>query len=515
MTPEIPTETKPEATLTPRRPAAAGAIAVAVAFGVVELLAGLLSTGGSLVISVGNLIIDLAPESVVRFGIRVFGFYDKPVLVGGIVVVGLVGGLALGRLALRSFTAAAVGFGLAGVVGTVAASQDPLVPTVAGAVAVWGGVLAGIGALRVMTKRVVDVPQDASRRRFLVSLGGFAAFAALTATTGRVLIGRMREVAAGRADVVLPRPFSPAAPPSVSDVLSVEGISTLVTPSDEFYRIDTAISVPRVDLNDWTLKISGMVDRPIELTFEDLLDMPMVERYVTLSCVSNRVGGTLVGNAKWLGIPLSDILNRAGVQDGATQIVARSVDGWTAGFPTEAASDGREALLAIAMNDEPLPFDHGFPARLVVAGLYGYVSATKWLSEIELTTWEAFDGYWIPRGWSKEGPIKTQSRVDVPRQGERLAPGAVPIAGVAWAPNRGIEKVEVRVDDGPWMEADLSADLSEDSWRQWAIDWEANLGEHSIMVRATDGNGETQTSNVTAPAPNGATGYHTRSVLVI
>ena len=497
-----------------RRPALAGSVAVAAAFGVAELLAGLLSAGVSLVVAVGNLIIDISPESVVRFGIRVFGFYDKPVLVAGIVVVGLVAGGALGRLAVRRFGAASFGFVVAGAIGSLAAIRDPLVPRVAGMVAIWGGVLAGIAALWFLTRRAAQVEQDDSRRQFLIALGGVAAFAALAATTGRVLIGRMRDVMAGREDVILPRAFSSQPAVAAGDALAVEGISELVTPNDEFYRIDTAISVPRVDLDSWVLRITGMVDRPIELTFDDLLDLPMVERFVTLSCVSNRVGGNLVGHARWLGVPLRDVLDRVGVQEGATQIVGRSVDGFTVGFPTEAVFDGREALIAIAMNGEPLPFDHGFPARLVVAGLYGYVSATKWLSEIELTTWEEFDAYWIPRGWSKEAPIKTQSRIDVPRQGERLSVGTVPIAGVAWAPDLGIEKVEIQVDDGPWIETELSAELSKDSWRQWAIDWEATEGEHTITVRATDAGGYTQTSDVAAPAPNGATGHHSRNVVV-
>lgn len=497
-----------------RRPAAAGVIAVAAAFGVAELLAGLFSTGVSVVVAVGNLIIDLAPEQVVRFGIRVFGFYDKPVLIAGIVITGLIIGAWLGRLAVRSFAVAFFGFVLAGAVGTIAAVVDPLTPGASGIVVVWGAVALGLVALRFLIGHVEVAEQDVDKRRFLVAFAGVAAFAALTATTGRILAGRVRNFVAGREDVVLPGAVDSQPGPAPGDDLIVDGISELITPNDDFYRIDTAISVPRVDLDTWTLKISGMVDRPIELTFDDLLDLPMVERFVTLSCVSNRVGGDLVGHARWQGIPLRDLLDRVGVQEGATQVVGRSVDDFTVGFPTEAVFDGREAMVAIAMNGEPLPFDHGFPARLVVAGLYGYVSATKWLSEIELTTWDAFDAFWIPRGWSKEAPVKTQSRIDVPRQGERLDPGTVPVAGVAWAPNRGIAKVEVQIDDGPWVEAELSVELSQDSWRQWALDWEATSGTHDIRVRATDAGGETQTAEPAAPAPNGATGHHTRTVVV-
>jgi DMSO/TMAO reductase YedYZ molybdopterin-dependent catalytic subunit len=296
--------------------------------------------------------------------------------------------------------------------------------------------------------------------------------------------------------------------------LSVAGIAPVVTPNDAFYRIDTALSVPSVDLDTWSLKITGMVDRPYELTYDDLLDLPMVERYVTLSCVSNQVGGDLVGNAKWLGVPLTDVLDRAGVQQGADQIVGRSLDGFTIGFPTEVAFDGREALVAVGMNDEPLPFDHGFPARLVVAGLYGYVSATKWLADIELTTWDAFDAYWVPKGWAKEGPIKTQSRIDTPQANARLGAGTRPIAGVAWAPGRGISRVEVQVDEGGWQEATLSEPLSKESWRQWSLNWEAGSGTHTVQVRATDGNGDTQTTMPRPPRPDGATGYHTISVVV-
>ena len=296
---------------------------------------------------------------------------------------------------------------------------------------------------------------------------------------------------------------------------TVTGISPIVTPNSDFYRIDTAIVVPSVDVNSWKLSISGMVDRPYTLTFSELIDMGLVETPVTLSCVSNRVGGNLVDNATWRGVPLADVLNRAGVRRGATQIVGRSVDNWNSGFPTEYAFDGRVALVAVAMNGEPLPREHGFPVRLVIAGLYGYVSATKWLEEIRLTTWEGFDSYWVPRGWAKRGPIKTQSRIDVPRGGSRVRAGRVAIAGVAWAPTKSIERVEVQVGDGPWAAADLSNNMSINSWRQWVYAWDARPGNHRIRCRATDGTGYTQTSEVRPPAPDGATGWHTISVNVV
>ena len=293
---------------------------------------------------------------------------------------------------------------------------------------------------------------------------------------------------------------------------TVSGISPIVTPNPDFYRIDTALVIPSVDVNSWKLSISGMVDSPYTMTFRELIDMGLVETPVTLSCVSNKVGGNLVDNAVWRGVPLSDVLNRAGVQRGATQIVGRSVDNWNSGFPTEYAFDGRVALVAVAMNGEPLPREHGFPARLVIAGLYGYVSATKWLEEIRLTTWEGFDSYWVPRGWAKRGPIKTQSRIDVPRRDSRVRAGRVAVAGIAWAPTRSIERVEVQIDDGPWVAADLSNNMSVNSWRQWVYAWDATPGKHRIRCRATDGTGYTQTSEVRPPAPDGATGWHTIEV---
>jgi hypothetical protein len=285
-----------------------------------------------------------------------------------------------------------------------------------------------------------------------------------------------------------------------------------VTPNRDFYRIDTALITPRVSAADWTLKVFGLVDDEAVFTLDDLLALDSVKAPVTLQCVSNEVGGGLIGNAVWQGVPLVDLLDRVGIQAGAEQVVGRSVDGFTAGFPLDNALDGRTAIVAYAMNGEPLPVEHGFPARLVVAGLYGYVSATKWLSEIELTTWDGFDGYWVPRGWSKTGPVKTQSRIDRP-SGD-VQPGTVMIAGVAWATGRGIRRVEVQVDDGPWQPAELGAVASDETWTTWRLAWAASQGQHVLRVRATDGTGETQTADERPPAPDGATGWHTRTVTV-
>jgi DMSO/TMAO reductase YedYZ molybdopterin-dependent catalytic subunit len=297
--------------------------------------------------------------------------------------------------------------------------------------------------------------------------------------------------------------------------LGIDGLATIVTPNADFYRIDTALLVPRPDISTWRLRVTGLVDRPFELTYDELVAMTLHDQYVTIACVSNEVGGGLVGNALWTGVRLKDLLEQAGVQSDATQIVGRSVDGFTAGFPTVwALAEERESLVAVAMNGDPLPADHGYPARLIVPGLYGYVSATKWLEEIELTRLEDFDAYWVPLGWSKEAPILTQSRIDVPRDRARVSSGTVPIAGVAWAPDRGISGVEVQVDEGDWQTAELSTPISDATWVQFVHRWEATAGEHVIRVRATDGEGELQTDERTRPAPDGARGHHVIQVRV-
>jgi DMSO/TMAO reductase YedYZ molybdopterin-dependent catalytic subunit len=437
------------------------------------------------------------------------------VLAIGIIAVALLLGAAVGRASVKSPGVGVFVFTLFGLAGGLAAARDPQaglgVSLVAGAAAA----VAGLLVLRFLLTRRHPDPQevDRDRRQFIGRAGALAALALAAAAGGRALLERSRVVAARRDDVILPLARQPIPDPPPGSSLAVDDLTPLITPNADFYRIDTApFSVPQVDLTSWKLRVTGLVDREIELSFEDLADLPMVERYVTLSCVSNEVGGDLIGTAKWLGTPLGDLLRRAGVRPEAQQIVGRSVDGFTVGFPVEAAFDGREALVAIGMNDEPLPFEHGFPARLVVAGLYGYVSATKWLSEIELTTWDGFDAYWIPRGWAKEAPIKTQSRIDTPRLRSRVNAGRVPIAGVAWAPTRGISRVEVRVDDDPWVEARLADTLDDDTWRQWSVVWDATPGTHQIQVRATDGTGAVQKETRSRPDPDGATGYHTISV---
>ncbi|MFC7589123.1 molybdopterin-dependent oxidoreductase [Nonomuraea antimicrobica] len=351
------------------------------------------------------------------------------------------------------------------------------------------------------------------RRRLLTGAAGGVVVAGATALLGRQLSGQ-RAVDAARLGVRLPRPAVPAGPIPAGADLRLPGLSPFVTPNRDFYRVDTAISVPQVDPNDWTLRIHGLVGRPVELTYADLLKLPLTEADVTLTCVSNEVGGPYVGNARWLGVRMADVLRRAGLRSDADMLLSTSADGFTCGTPVDVVMDGREALFAIAMNGETLPVEHGFPVRQVVPGLYGYVSATKWVVDIKVTRFDTDQAYWTPRGWSAKGPIKTQSRIDVPKAGDSLKAGATTIAGVAWAQHTGVEAVEVRVDRGEWRRARLAQVPGPDTWRQWSIDWNATTGEHTIEVRATDAAGRTQTERIAPPAPDGATGWHTITVQV-
>ncbi|MCK9495501.1 MAG: molybdopterin-dependent oxidoreductase [Dehalococcoidia bacterium] len=507
--------------------ALAGLAAAAVALGVAELLAAL-AGAASLVVSVSNVVVDRTPGPVVKWGIDLLGTNDKPFLLTTVTAVSLLLGFVLGPAAGRRPVVGQVAFAVFGLAGVLAGASDPL--TGYGA-AFWIAVPAAlVGWLTLRALLDLATPEAsassavmpgrgvAGRRKFL-ALAGTATGGAVVAAVGGQMFGSRVDVEAERASVALPEIGGSAPPQNVG--LMVEGLPPYITPNEDFYRIDTAFVVPRVDASGWRLKVHGMVDTPYTLTFADLAEMATLEECVTLSCVSNEVGGDLVGTAIWIGVPLATILDRAGVQPGATQIVGRSVDGFTVGFPTAVAVDGRASMVAIGMNGTPLPAEHGFPARLVIPGLYGYVSATKWLSEIELTRLEDFDAYWIPRGWSKEAPIKTQSRIDVPR-GNNVNAGRIPIAGVAWGGIRDISKVEVRVtpieDDREanpeWLPARLSDALSDSSWRQWVVEWDARPGTYNVEVRATDGEGVTQTSEEARPDPDGATGWHMRRVTV-
>jgi DMSO/TMAO reductase YedYZ molybdopterin-dependent catalytic subunit len=329
---------------------------------------------------------------------------------------------------------------------------------------------------------------------------------------GKFFAGRFR-ADDSRAAVRIPRPASPAPSPGNVEV-DVPGVGPFFTPNDVFYRVDTSLLVPAVQAEDWSLRVHGMVDREITLDYRQLLARPLIERDITLACVSNPVGGRYIGNARWIGAPLDDLLEEAGVHPGANQLVSRSVDGFTAGSPTKVVMDGRDAMLAVAMNGEPLPLAHGFPVRMLVPGLYGYVSGTKWVIDLELTTFDAFDPYWIQRGWAELGPIKTQSRIDTPSSLARVAAGEVPIAGVAWAQHVGVDAVQVRIDEGPWVPAELAGEDTVDTWRQWVYRWQATTGDHQVSVRAADRSGFTQSPERVEPFPNGAEGQHTITVRV-
>ncbi len=506
------------------RYALAGAAAAAGALGASEFLAGLLPGGTSLVAAVGQVVIDLQPPGAKDLVVSWFGTNDKLALEILVVAVALVVGAGLGVLARRRFELGAAGFSAFGVIGFIAALGDPVAN--AGMVAVAAAVSVGSGLwildwlprtgrtptpVRAGRPSAIGGPvgqmPDWSRRSFLARAAGVGVAAAVGGLAGRALLDRQRFPPAGAA-AALPPPAETAPPLAAGTDLSptIPGLTPIVMPNDRFYKIDTSILVQGVSTDGWTLRIHGMVDRETVLTWDELIGLPMFEQYVTISCVSNEVGGRLVGNAKWTGVRLRDVLEMAGVQAGATQLVGRSVDGWTAGMPTAWVMDpSREPMVAVKMNDEPLPPAHGYPARLIVPGLYGYVSATKWLKELELTTLEAFDGYWVPLGWAKEAPILTQSRIDTPRGGQ-VAAGQVPIAGIAWAPDRGVVKVEVGI-DGTWADARLSTPISDSTWVQWVYEWAATPGHHVVQVRATDGTGAVQTETPTPPAPDGARGW--------
>lgn len=606
--------------------AVAGAVAAAAALAVGDVVARGVD-GASLVVAVGDAIIDRSPRFATDFAIEIFGTNDKAALIVGIVSASLLLGALMGALSTRSRAAGVLALAAFAVVGGLAALHDPLTSstqawtTAAAAGAAGVAVLLGLLHLSPREEEAADdaFPDPAvkllGRRRFLSVAGGGFAAAAVSVPLGRRLIGPAVDVEAQRAAIVLPTPSSssraassqatPAAPQAtatpgaggapaptatpeptaapqaaspatpepeatpgtapqptsgptpeatpeatpapapeptpaptpeptpaptpapavVAGPETVPGISPLVTPNNAFYRIDTAISVPRIDSAQWRLRITGMVDRPAEFTFADLLAMNLHEESVTLACVSNEVGGGLVGNAYWRGVPLPALLRAAGVQAGATQVVGRSVDGFTVGFPTDVALDGRESMVVVGMNGEPLPARHGFPARLIIPGLYGYVSATKWLGEIELATFEGFDAYWVTprRGWAKEGPIKLQSRIDVPSGGATLGAGTVRVAGVAWGGLRGVSGVQLRAidrrggapppDEG-WMDGILSEELSDSSWRQWVVDWPAAAGRYELQVRAIDRSGMVQTDAVRSKFPDGATGHHAIGVTV-
>ena len=511
--------------------AVAGMLSAALALGVSELAAGISNRLESFVVAVAGAIVDGAPGGVVRASIETLGTAQKTVLLVGVTIGSLGVGAVVGLIARQSSTLAVTLFVAFGSLGAWAVSREPLASTglswMVGGVAVTVGAItlvkAPLGIVRPGSDREDPRNTYADRRQFLGWATGMSIAAGALTGVGRVVLVDGR-VSKARDRVVLPDPVridlpatttgtTTANPSSPTRMVEATGLSPYLTPNEIFYRIDTALSVPMVDPATWSLSIEGLVEEPYRLGLNDLLSMDLVEHTVTLCCVSNEVGGPLVGNAAWTGVPLEKVLQRARPLPHAEQVMARSVDGFTAGFPLGHVYDGRTALLAIGMNGEPLPLVHGFPARLVVAGLYGYVSAVKWLERIRLTTWENNDGYWIPRGWAKEAPIKIASRIDVPRGGP-LAAGTQPVAGVAWSPMWGVARVEVSVDGGPWEACELGKTAGGEAWVQWLFRWAAEPGRHNIVVRAIGNGGIVQPSVPVDPAPDGAEGHHSVSVTV-
>ena len=542
--------------------AVCGVLAAAVAIGIAQLLAGLSIPQASPVLAVGQAAIDMTPLPVKDWATSTFGTNDKNVLLTGVFVVLFLYAMGVGAVAVRRLSWGFAGLGFFAAIGLAAALSRPdasagyALPTLGGALVgafalyrlvvtarersaaafsaraaeplppiVFGDPAAGHPGspdeLRAPDLPGANVPalrqplrQPPARRAFLATAGVTVFAAAVGEVAGRQLTTR-RNVTAARSALRLPKAAEPAPPLPRGVNLPVPGISSFITPDSQFYRVDTALFVPQVDPSNWQLRIHGMVAREITLTFDELLRRPLIEDYITLCCVSNPVGGPYIGNAKWLGASLASLLRAAGVRSGASQLLCTSVDGFTSGTPISVVMDGRDALVAVAMNGSALPVEHGFPARLVVPGLYGYVSACKWVTDIEVTTFEAATAYWAQRGWSQQAPVKTESRIDVPASGSQVKAGRVAVAGVAWAQHKGIEAVEVRVDGGPWHEATLAAVPNIDTWRQWVWEWaDATAGSHLIEARATDKTGYTQTGLQAPVAPNGASGYPTSQITV-
>jgi DMSO/TMAO reductase YedYZ molybdopterin-dependent catalytic subunit len=544
-----------------RRPSAAlaGLLATAAALSVGELSAGLVARLYSPVQAVGDTVIFYTPQPMKQFAIDTFGTNDKIALIAGTLLITLAFGAILGVVGRRRPRVAWAGIALFGLLGVAASTfQDDLLSGIPSLITALVGIPLLTWLLRLAP--TVDrttlaaspagtstagtatpgagpaepVPAGGDRRRFLLASGGVAAAAAASVITGRSLISRRGAAVAGareeiasqigqteatgsateRALGVVDEPLPPL--PAGVD-FGIDGLAPFQTDDADFYRIDIELAVPQIDPATWSLRIHGMVDTEIELSYEDLLRRDdLVEADITLTCVSNEVGGTLMSSGRWTGVPLANLLEEAGVQAGATQLIGRDGNGFTTGFPVDVLADGRPAMLALLLNGEPLSPERGFPARTIVPGLYGYVSATKWITEIELTTFEATQQYWVERGWDEEAPIKLQSRIDVPRPLARVPAGEVVVAGVAYHQTVGIDRVEIKVDDGEWQEAELAEELNLITWRQWRFRWQApEAGNYRLTVRATNKAGEVQTEERQPPFPNGTTGLMTLLVTVV
>lgn len=538
--------------------ASAGVAAALLGIGAGELAATLLAPSSSPFAVVGGFLIDAAPAWAKDTAIAWFGTGDKGALLTGIAIVLLAAAAALGLVEQRW---RGIGVTVFVVLGAAVAVLAPLradAATLSWLPALLAGIVAAV-VLRMLARRLSEsiaasgsgadpgagsavasasgpgsgsrrgsgsgsaapaahaattTGDGTSRRRFLAWTVGTAAIGILAAVAATA--GRAGSIAAGavRAALHLPKPAVAAPPIPAGAALEVAGITPLITPNADFYRIDTALIVPQVDPAQWRLRIHGLVAHEVTLTWDELLALPLVESAATLSCVSNDVGGDLVGNAVWLGYPIRELLAKAQPSADADMVLSTSVDGFTAGTPLETLTDDRNAMLAIGMNGQPLPLEHGFPVRMVVPGLYGYVSATKWVTDLEVTRFDRATAYWTDRGWSPRGPIKLSSRIDVPRPNRPIPAGDAVIAGVAWQPHAGISAVEVQVDDGPWQRAELAPAISADTWVQWRLPWSAAAGQRVLRCRAIGADGTVQTSQMAPPAPDGATGWHTVSVTV-
>ncbi|MFU8839338.1 MAG: molybdopterin-dependent oxidoreductase [Nitriliruptoraceae bacterium] len=504
-----------------------GLLATAGGLAVTEVLARGLPLVPSPLDALGQLVVTWLPGPVVTGAVALFGGANRAVLLAASLLVALLLGAAVGWLATRSYAAALGAIAAVGLVAVLATLTQPgaAVPLVLLVVLVGVGTTAALLARLLRTLGLLpgppgrppsptDPPVD---RRGFLRLGGATALGAV----GLGVLARGGGAGGGAGLDVVTRPAPTVASPlppvtSAQDLATrLDGVSPVLTPTQRFFRIDTAVVLPRVDVTDWRLEVTGLVERELVLSYEDLLARELVEVDATIACVSNEVGGDLIGTARWTGVRLVDLLAEAAPTAAAGQVLGRSVDGFTAGFPLELARDNRDALVAVAMNGETLPLRHGYPARLVVPGLFGYVSATKWLAAIELTPWEGVDGYWIPRGWAKQGPVKTGARIDRPGRDEEVPAGEVVIAGVAWAPTRGISRVEVLVDGEAAVDATLVAPLSAATWVQWHARVALPPGEHRLSARATDGDGVLQSAGPARPAPDGAEGWHTLRVQAV
>ncbi len=507
--------------------ALAGIVSAAAFLAVAELVTLLVAPESSPILAVGSFVIDIVPQPIKEFAIATFGEADKVVLLCSLGLAVAVAAAIGGILQFFARPFGLVVLVIAGALSTAAtvtrsgasvlAAAPPVLGTLVGCAVlillitrlrVWSGdVVAGSAARTGPPDAETPAAREVGRRSFLIVTGAVGLSAVVVGIGARMLNATSASIDAARRELRLPEPRTTVTIPQGAE-FEVDGLSPLITPNADFYRVDTALTVPAVDPNTWRLVIDGMVRERVELSFDDLVGMGLDEYSVTLTCVSNEVGGGLVGNAIWQGVPIRDILKMAGPQAGADMVLSRSVDGYTASTPLESLTDdGLDAIFAVAMNGEPLPLEHGFPVRMVVPGLYGYVSATKWVTELKVTTFDADEAYWTPRGYAAQAPIKFASRIDTPRTGKPVVAGTVAVAGVAWAQTVGIDRVEVRIDDGDWQSATLSNPINSDTWVQWMMPWEATAGTHYVEVRAINKNGETQTEERTPIAPDGSSGW--------